>query len=164
MENEKVKKKKTNYAKRHETAVRDGCKRVPNVICERLWDSMGGKINLKQPSDFIIYQFPNILYVEAKTVDGTKLPMQNISDFQWKSLSERAKVKGVIAGIVVEYRISEDEIKVFFVEIDYLKQIRYREGKKYLDMNEASQNGIEIPTTKKKVNFNYDMKSFFSKL
>jgi hypothetical protein len=164
MEHEKVKKKKINYAKRMEAAVRDGCKRVPNIICERLWDSLGGKVNLKQPSDFIMYSFPNILYVEAKTVDGIKLQMANISEFQWKSLWERSKVKGAICGIIVEYRLSEDEIRAFFVEIDYLKQIRHREGKKYLSLEEAEENGIEIETKKKKVNFGYDMKSFFSKL
>jgi penicillin-binding protein-related factor A (putative recombinase) len=90
--------------------------------------------------------------------------MANISEFQWKSLWERSKVKGAICGIIVEYRLSEDEIRAFFVEIDYLKQIRHREGKKYLSLEEAEENGIEIETKKKKVNFGYDMKSFFSKL
>lgn len=159
----KPKKKKINYAKKHETAIRDGCKRVPNVICERLWDSLGGKMNLKQPSDFICYKMPHIFYLEAKTTDGQQLPISNISEHQWKSLLERSKINGCIAGIIIEYRLTEDKNRVFFVEIDDIKHIKCRHGKKYIDIEEATQIGIEIPTTKKKVNWNYDMKNFFNK-
>lgn len=157
-----MKPKKINYGKRNETAIREACKRLPDVLCERLWDSLGGKMNLKQPSDFIIYKYPNIFYVEAKSTAGDQLPMANISDFQWKSLSERSKVNGCISGIMVEYRISENEIRVFFVNIEDLKQIRHREGKKYLNVEEAVEIGIEIETKKKKVNFAYDLKTFFT--
>lgn len=164
MEKEKAKKKKVNYAKRQETAIRDGCKRAPDVICERLFDTMGGRMNLKQPSDFIGYRFPNIFYLEAKTTAGDQLPMANISEHQWKSLGERSKITGCISGIIVEFRLSEDEIKVFFVDIYDLKKIRHREGKKYLNVEEASQIGVEIETKKKKVNFAYDMKKFFEEI
>jgi recombination protein U len=162
VEQEKPKKKKINYSKRQETAIRDGCKRDPDTICERLWDSLGGKMNLKQPSDFIAYRYPYIFYIEAKTTAEIKLPMSNISEFQFNSLTERSKVKGAICGIIVEYRLSEDQIRAFFVEIDHLNKIKHRQGKKYLDIEEASQNGIEIETHKKKVNFSYDMKKFFN--
>jgi recombination protein U len=163
IEEEKTKKKKINHAKKHETAIRDGCKSIPNVIIERLWDSLGGKMNLKQPSDFIAYKMPNIFYLEAKTVAGNQLPMANISEHQWKALIERSKVAGCISGIIIEYRLTEEQNKVVFVDIKDLQHIKTRVGKKYIDVDEALNVGIEIETTKKKVNWRYDMKSFFNK-
>jgi penicillin-binding protein-related factor A (putative recombinase) len=140
--------KKINHSKKHETAIREGCKSLPDVIIERLYDTMGGRMNLKQPSDFIAYKLPHIFYLEAKTVAGEQLQMSNISEHQWKSLIQRSKVNGCIAGIIVEYRLTEDENKVFFIDIDELNKAKNRQGKKYIDVEEAKQVGIEIISTK----------------
>ena len=156
-----MKAKKINYAKRHENSFREACKKVEGIIIERLWDSIGGKMNLKQPSDFIAYKMPYIYYVECKTTQEENFPLGNISDHQWKSLNERAKIEGCVAGILLEYRIDEDNIKVFFIEIAYLNKIKNRQGQKYISINEAEQIGIEVPTKKKKVNFSYDISKLF---
>jgi recombination protein U len=153
--------KKINYAKRHESAFRESCKKIPNLICERLVDTMNFKKNVKQPSDFLCFKEPNLFYVECKTTKESELKMANISHHQFTTMLERSKIQGCECGILVEFRIDEETIKVFYIDISYINTAKNRQGKKYIDIQEASQVGIEIPTRKKKINYHYDLTPIF---
>ncbi len=154
--------KKINWGKRFENNFRESGKGIDDIIIERLVDTQGMRKNVKTPSDFICYYYPNIYYLEMKSIGSNRLPLANISEHQWLELHKRKKTKGCISGVCINYRIEDDE-QSYFLDIDTLQALR-NAGDKSISVDQAKELGIKIEGKLKKVNVKYDIKSFFDKL
>lgn len=134
----------------------------------RVADNTAGYMGGRNICDFITYVYPNIYYMEMKTVKGSVLPFSNITQNQWAGLQEKEKIEGAGAGIIVWF-IEHD--KTFFVSADCMQRIKNEGMFKSLHIrdlrlkSEEFDKGryhtcFEITGTKKRVFFEYNMEEF----
>lgn len=55
-------------------------------------------------ADFYVYSYPNLIYLEAKSVKGRVLPFSSIRVNQAVGLYNASQTPGVKAGFIVEFR------------------------------------------------------------
>ena len=84
------------------------------VDITRLYDVIGKK-TLSQPADFICYRYPNEIYVECKSTNDTSFAY--FSQPQYPRLIERARMQGVVAGMLVWFVKAK---RVFWVDINWM--------------------------------------------
>lgn len=134
---------------------------VPETTVERLPDPTAGYLGYRNPCDFLIYNYPNVYYIECKTVHSHRLPLTNITFNQRVGMLEASKVKGVIAGIICWF-IPED--KTYFIPIQVVERLRLN-GAKSLNLRKEKEmkDWIEIYGEKKRVFFSYDISGFIEK-
>lgn len=147
-----------NRGKNFEQVIRSCFEKVPGVSIDRLHDQMNGFAGSQNICDFIVYREPHEYYFECKSVHGNRLPLSNITDTQWRGLSEKSKIKGVFAGIICWW-IDRDVTK--FVPIEALNIEKYV-GAKSIRYDSKEYSSIEIPGRKKRVFFDYDMEAFLN--
>jgi hypothetical protein len=156
-----------NRGKQFEMVIKESFLKVPNVSIDRLPDPMAGYAGIKNICDFIVYKEPYEYYIECKSVHGNTLPFSNITDNQWKGLLEKSKIKGVRAGIICWW---VDKDVTLFLPIQLLASLRGQGKKsvrfddncyKYVDVKPYYVYSVyQIKGKKKRVFFDYDMKSF----
>jgi len=122
-----------------------------------------GYAKIDNPCDFIVYKYPNILYLECKTVHGNTLNFKSdIRDNQWYKLLEYSTTYGVIAGIICWY--IDWDITVF-LPIEYLQAMK-EEGYKSFnirkDINKIPR--VILDGKKKRVFFEYDLEKFLEEI
>ena len=128
------------------------------VLLTRLYDTTNGFAGVKNPCDFILYNQPYQLSLELKVTHDKRLPFDNVTPFQWESLSERDKVPGMMAGLLICYY---QEQRVFFVPMVVINQIRER-GLKSIHFTDAERYGIELTVFMKRKHFTVDIDKFMS--
>ena len=77
----------------------DFLRSVPDSTIDRLYDTMGGYIAVTNISDFIGYSYPNIFYLECKSIQGNTFPFSNLS--QYDKLTKKVGIHGVRAGVIL---------------------------------------------------------------
>ena len=147
-----------NRGKQFENAIRKSFERVEGVSIDRLNDNTAGFKGVVGICDFIVYKYPNIMYLECKSCHGNTFPLSNITQTQWNGLLEKDLFQGVYAGVMMWW-IDKDVTK--FVPI-YDLQIFADSGAKSIRFDTAL--GIEVPGKKKRVFFEYDMEKFWEEL
>jgi recombination protein U len=153
-----------NRGKQFENVIKEGFLKLPDVSIDRLRDPVGGQLGIRNICDFIVYQYPNQFYFECKAVHGNTLNFKShISDFQWHGLSEKAKIPGVIAGVLVWFI---DHNCTFFVSINELNK-SLSAGNKSLNINNifsepdmSKSQLILIVGKKKRLFFDYNLQGF----
>lgn len=134
----------------------------------RLADNTAGYMGGRNICDFLAYLYPNLFYLELKTVKGNTLPFANITQNQWTGLQEKEKIEGVGAGVIVWFL---DHDKTFFISADCMQKIKNEGMFKSLHIrdlrlkSEEFSKGryhkcFEIEGIKKRVFFEYDMEKF----
>ena len=126
----------------------DWLKTVPNSSIDRLYDQVSGYKFLSNISDFIGYSYPNIFYLECKTIKGKSFPFANLS--QYEKLTAKVGIKGVRAGVVIWFYEYD---KVLYIPISTITQMK-KENKKSLNIdliNKEKYRILDIPSTKKRV-------------
>ena len=91
-----------------------------SILVERLHDQMTGFINVsKNPSDFIVYKYPYMIYLECKSVRGASIPKDNL--VQLERMEERCtpRRKGVL-GVFVIWFI--DHKCTFWIDHRYIRE------------------------------------------
>lgn len=149
-----------NRGKKFEDVFKGAVEKIQGVALVRLHDQTTGFIGSKNPCDFLIYKSPYMYAIECKSVHGNRLPMTNITDYQYKELLRMSDVEGVIAGIVCWYI---DRDITLFIPIKTVCALKYN-GAKSISYEIKDDNEFltyEIHGRKKKVFFEYDMDSFF---
>lgn len=94
--------------KKFETDFRNSFKPFSQISVDRIYDNMGGFKGVQGIGDFIVYAYPYQYVFELKSTKLKSLPISMISEFQIKSLTEKSKVKGIFAGILINYRDDEN--------------------------------------------------------
>ena len=157
-----------NRGKDFEKVIKESFEKVPNTTVIRLHDQTNGFMGSNNPCDFLIYSKPYLYAIECKSVHGNVLSINSndpkkkyglISNYQWQSLSEMSKVKGVVAGIICWW-IDRDVTKFISMdELDMCKRNDYKSVR--FDHEPFTTDGfIDIPGDKKRVFFDYDMTKF----
>ena len=132
---------KQNLGKKFEEKFKNDWLKIPNSSIDRLYDTMNGYKTISQVSDFIGYVFPNIFYLECKSINGNTFPIANLT--QYSKLVKKVGIKGVRVGVVIWYKEHE---RVIYVPISTLTEM-IKEGKKSVNIKEIDNYRIiEIPS------------------
>lgn len=141
-----------SLGKKYEEKFRSDWEKIPNTSIDRLYDPVGGYGGISNICDFIIYNYPHIIYAECKTTKDNTFPFSRLS--QYEKLTKKIGIKGVIAGVFIWFY---DRDKVFFVPIATCKQM-IEDGEKSVNCKKIVENKykseyriIEIPSVKKRV-------------
>ena len=132
---------KQNLGKKFEEKFKNDWLKIPNSSIDRLYDTMNGYKTISQVSDFIGYVFPNIFYLECKSINGNTFPITNLT--QYSKLVKKVGIKGVRVGVIIWYKEHE---RVSYVPISTLTEM-IKDGKKSVNIKEIDNYRIvEIPS------------------
>ena len=150
-----------NKGKQFEDVIRKSFLKVSDVSIDRLRDAPRKLKNVDNPSDFIVYKKPHEIYAECKSHRGNTLPFSCIREEQIKGMSEKAKIDGVKAGIIIWFI---DHDLTYWVPIDEV--VCWRDmGNKSINIKDIYKfNYIEITGKKRRIYFDYDMNKFLEDL
>lgn len=122
-----------------------------------------GYSGVNNPCDFIIYKYPNILFLECKAVHGNTLNFKSdIKKNQWDKLLKYSEVEGVNAGIVCWY--IDWDITVF-LPIEYLQYLKEQDYKSFnikKDINKIPR--VILDGKKQRIFFDYNLKKFLEEI
>lgn len=151
-----------NKGKAFEDTVKKAFEKVEGVSIDRLRDAPRKLKGVDNPSDFIVYKKPHEVYVECKSHKGNTLPFACIREEQIKGMTEKAKIAGVKAGIIIWYIDHDQTVWVPIAEVVSMRE----EGYKSINIKDLNypRNIIRIEGTKKRVYFDYDMEKFLEDL
>jgi recombination protein U len=147
---------------------------VPSgVYYQRLKDpaqSFGGggvtRFSPTNPYDCFLYKHPNLFTLELKSVAksttfwkesfdmSVKKYDCNIKKHQILGLKKASENKGVIAGLVINFRDAE---RTYFVEINRFIEVANHMAKNSMNEIDVSSMGVLIPQQQKKVHWRYDI-------
>ena len=167
---------RVNRGKDFEGQVHDGFLQIPGVSIDRLPDPMAGYAGIKNICDFIVYNKPNLYYIECKSCYGNTMSIHsndpkkkygNITNNQWEGLRDKSTKPGVYAGVLVWF-IDHDE--TFWIDIRLLQMWRdlgHKSISYYADW--ALEHGAynlwtRIEGEKRRVLFDYDFIPFFKEI
>lgn len=137
-----------NYGKKFEAKLKEDWLKIPNATIDRLYDPGFGMKGIKNICDFIAYVFPNIYYLEAKTIQGNTFPIANLT--QYDKLITKKDIPGIIVGAIIWFR---DHSKVIFVPIKTFEQLK-KDGKKSINIKMLQTNEyeiVDIPSIKRRL-------------
>ena len=106
-------------AKNFELKVKEDWLKLPNSTIERLYDPVGGYNGVRNISDFIAYAYPQIWFIECKTIKGNTFPFSNLS--QYERLLGKKGIKGVRAGVIVWFY---EKDTVLYAPIETIEQMK----------------------------------------
>lgn len=152
-----------NYGKKFEQIIKEAFSKVPGVSIDRLHDQTTRYKGSQNICDFIVYKEPYEYYIECKTVHGTTLPFNNISETQWNGLLEKSKIEGVMSGILCWW---VDLNQTWFIPIWVLEDAKTVMNAKSISVVHPHMQGFwtVIPGRKKRTFFEYDMTEFFEEV
>ena len=137
-----------NQGKAFEQKFKEDFLKLPNSSLDRLIDVMSGYKYISNISDYIGYIFPNIFYLELKSIKGNTFPLVNLT--QYDKLIKKAGIKGVRTGVIIWFR---DHDRVLYVPIRTIEQLK-KDDKKSVNIRTIFEEGyrtFEIPSKKKRV-------------
>lgn len=137
-----------NYGKDFERKFKEDFLKIPDSTLDRLPDIMSGYKSIKGICDFIGYIYPNIYYLECKSVHGNTFPLTSLT--QYDKMLPKTKVKGVRTGVIIWF---VDHSKVVYVPISSVERMRQDNIKSVnIKMLAGSEYSIfEMPSSKKRV-------------
>lgn len=97
---------------------------VPDSLCYRLYDTMGGFKSIANVGDFICYKYPSLFIVDCKSIQGNTLPFSDLR--QYNQMLEYKNIKGIHIGFVVWF---VDHDKVLWIPVQTMEKIE-KEGLK----------------------------------
>ena len=145
-----------NLGKKFEAIIGDSFRAMTDVSVDRIPDQTMKFKDRKNVSDYIVYKYPHQYYVECKSVHGNTLPIANITQLESLWIKE-VLTKGVISGVMCWW---VDKGITRWIPVEEIVK-RKLDGKKSIRFDEEIEGSKTITGRKKKVYFEYDMKSFF---
>ena len=114
-----------DYGKAFEAQFKKDFMKIPLSTIDRIYDSVSGYKQIKNVCDFVCYRYPNIFYIECKSVSkGNTFALTRLT--QYESLIKKKGVPGVRVGAVIWFI---EKQKVFFVPISTFEKL-LKHGKK----------------------------------
>lgn len=126
----------------------DWIKTVPNSSIDRIYDSMSGYHKISNISDFICYKYPNIFYIECKSILGNTFPLSNLS--QYDKLITKLNIPGVRVGVVIWFI---DHCRILYVPIKTIYKLK-KDNLKSVNINKIQSKDykiLEIPVIPKQI-------------
>ncbi len=88
-----------NLGKKFEVKFKEDFSKIPGSSIDRIYDVTNGFYGLRNICDYIGYIYPNIYYIECKSILGNTFPLANLK--QYDKLIKKIGIKGVIVGVVL---------------------------------------------------------------
>lgn len=128
---------------------------VPDSLCYRLYDTMGGFKAVSNVGDFICYKVPNVYLIDCKSIQGNTLPFSDLR--QYDQMLEYKDITGVYAGFIVWF---VDHDKVLWIPIQTMEKIKSEGLKSYnirKMLDDPGYFALNIPSVKLRtfMNSNY---------
>ena len=122
-----------------------------------------GYKNQNNPCDFIVFDHGTQNYIECKAVHGNTLNFKSqIRKNQWDKLLAKSYIPGVNAGILVWFIDWDITLFIPIVVLEKMKIKNYKSFNIKKDINKVEK--LYVEGTKKRVFFEYDLKSFLEEL
>ena len=137
-----------NRGKDFEAKFKKDFLKIKNSTVDRLYDSVSGYKHISNICDFIGYVYPNIYYLEVKSIHGNTFPFSNLS--QYEKLIDKVGIPGVRSGVVIWF---VDHGRVLYVPVSTITTMK-KDNKKSVNVNKSISEGyriIEIPSIKKRI-------------
>lgn len=153
-----------NRGKQFEGKFREAVEKYPNISIDRFPDPMMGFKGIRNICDFGIYKYPFQYYFECKSITGNTLNFKSdITEDQWSGLTDKVKITGVAAGILVWFIEHDTTVFAPIQELERLKQ----SGAKSLNIKNITNDELQyfyLDGRKKRVFFEYDVAPMFTKI
>lgn len=120
-------------------------KSVPDSMCYRLYDTMGGFKSVANVGDFICYKYPFVYLIDCKSIQGNTLPFSDLR--QYEKMLEYKNITGVYTGFVVWF---VDHDRVLWIPVTTMEKIKL-EGLKSFNINKMKPEDyffLDLPSKK----------------
>lgn len=137
-----------NKGKQFESIFKHDFAKSTGGVIDRIYDPGFGMKGIKNICDFIAYKYPNMFYLECKSIKGNTFPLSNLT--QYEKLREKKGIHGIRAGAIIWFR---DHDRIVYVPISTFEQC-FNEGLKSINIKMVGNTAykiIEIPSIKKRV-------------
>ena len=133
------------------------------------------KFSLKNKCDCFIYNYPLLLACELKSTKEKYMTVEMCKEDEGKKmihwhqiqgLKEYVQYKGIIPGLILNFRINENDKEqynelTYFIHInDFLRMMTELNKKSFNLLDLVRYNPMKIESIKKRTRFNYDVGSF----
>ena len=137
----------TSYGKQWEQKVKEDFQRIENCSVDRIYDSVSGYKSISNISDFIVYMYPSIYYIEVKSHKGNTFPLTNLT--QYDKLKSKVGIPGVRTGMLLWFIDHDKCVYVPTATVEKMKE----DGKKSVNIKMLDTNEYNIkiiPSVKKR--------------
>ncbi len=132
--------------------------RIRDPILENRSAGGGYTFGDRCPYDCLLYRYPHQYCLELKSTAGSNISYDGASPMikkhQIEELAKAARTNGVFAGFILNFRRSG---RTWFIDIRDFLCFRDASTRKSLNENDCILIGTEVPGTKKKVHWDYDL-------
>lgn len=158
----KVKILAKDTGKKWEENFADQCKQQ-GVAITRLHDVFQGRKSITNHCDYVVYQYPCEFHLELKSTGTGTFPLTNLSKTQFIGLMDRQGIKGIVCGLLIQYRKFE---KIYFIPITEVERFKELDVKsiKFKDVERGDIQAIELPSKIKRTNYDLELIPFFEKV
>ncbi len=135
--------------------------------------ALGTRFSPHQPYDFYAYVYPFFFAMELKSTLGSltywrkdfdedgKKNTYEIKKWQIEGLDKASQHKGVIAGLYINFRKTEE---TYFLSIEDFHKLTDNMDKKSINRNDVAEYGVLIEQRKLKTNYRYNLRKFFDEI
>lgn len=145
-----------NIAKQFEKNVTAQLRTIKDTYIYRLSDLVN-QFGVANPCDYFCFYKNTFFLLEMKTTELSSLPLKNISDYQYISMLEASKKRGIKSYLIVWWY---EKGVTRAIPISVIRDIKETD-KKSIRYDYVDDRIIDIAGTKKKLYFDYNWKQFF---
>ena len=131
-----------NHGKAFEAKLKEDFSKIEGATIDRIYDPVGGMKGIRNICDFYGYIFPNLYYLECKSIEGNTFPLSNFT--QYEKMKEKVGIHGVRAGVVLWFVAHK---KVLYIPVSTFTKLK-QDGKKSFNIkmvDEEEYFSLEIP-------------------
>ena len=133
--------------KQWEQKVKEDFQKIEDCSVDRIYDSVSGYKTISNISDFIVYMYPSIYYIECKSHKGNTFPLTNLT--QYDKLKSKVGIPGVRTGMLLWF--IDHDVCIYVPTSTVTKMIE--DGKKSVNIKMLNTNEYNIkvvPSIKKR--------------
>ena len=154
-----------NIGKIFEQQWHKNANKVENLLFGRFKDSPASygsnnnsvRFTAENICDFYMYKYPVIFLLELKNTKGSSLPFSNIRENQLQQLNRVGGLKGVVAGVVINFSSKE---KCYFLDIKDVMSFIESSDRKSIPLSYCEEKGFSVPMKKLRTRYDYDVDLF----
>lgn len=129
-----------DLGKKAEQKIREWLDRPEKGYCfDRIYDQMTGFYGSKNICDFTLFKSPNMYYIESKATWSDRFDFNMITDYQYKSLLQKSKIKNVYGVIIILFAAEQ---RAFIIDINEIDKLM-KSGKKSINIKKIDKWGIK---------------------
>ena len=149
-----------NRGKEFEQKIKEAIEVIPDTSIDRLPDPTNGYMGVRNVCDFMVYKKPYQYYLECKCTHENTMHFSHIRDNQWHGLSKKAKIEGVVAGLIIWFILRDRTVFIPISRLEWLKDHDFKSVAWDLDYDDV----FEIKGRKQRIFYEYDMIDFFEEV